>query len=163
MAIIESKIDPGAERFRAQREGMLALVAELRALEQKAVAASARAKPLFDRRGQLLPRERLARLLDPGAPWLELSSLAGWLADSPDPQKSIPGGGMISGIGTIAGTWWSAFNAVTELVDHGSNQRGQSERERAENRMMANLGMHGRAAAFKSQALEVASQFAGIA
>ena len=58
------------QRNRAQ---MLALIGELRALEARARDKSAQAKPLFDRRGQLLPRERVARLLDIGAPWLELS------------------------------------------------------------------------------------------
>jgi len=76
----------------------------MRALEARTAAASARAAPLFARRGQLLPRERLARLLDPGAPWLELSALAGWLVDDPDPDTCVPGGGMINGIGTIGGT-----------------------------------------------------------
>ncbi len=104
MPAIESRIDPSQPVFAERRAGMLELVAQLRALEQRPVAASARAGPLFERRGQLLPRERLARLLDPGAPWLELSSLAGWLADSPDPEKSVPGGGMISGIGWVGGT-----------------------------------------------------------
>ena len=51
-----------------------------------------------------MPRERLARLLDAGAPWLELTSLAGWLVDVEDPDKSVPGGGVIAGIGTISGT-----------------------------------------------------------
>ena len=50
---------------------MLALIGELRALEARARDKSAQAKPLFDRRGQLLPRERVARLIDIGAPWLE--------------------------------------------------------------------------------------------
>jgi len=34
---------------------------------------------------KLLPRERIARLLDAGAPWLELSSVAGYCLDNPDP------------------------------------------------------------------------------
>ena len=67
---------------------MLQLVQRLRELEARAAPASAKAKPLFDKRGQLLPRERLARLLDPGSPWLELSSLAGWLVDHPDPENA---------------------------------------------------------------------------
>jgi geranyl-CoA carboxylase beta subunit len=103
MAKIESRIDPFGSRFTHQREGMLELVAQLRALEARTAAESARAKPLFDRRGQLLPRERIARLLDPGAPWLELSAMAGYLADVPDPQKTIPGGGVICGIGFVGG------------------------------------------------------------
>ena len=85
------------------RERQLARIAELRALEARTREASAKAKPLFDRRGQLLPRERVSRLLDAGAPWLELSSLAGYGLDNPDPALSVPGGGMISGIGYVAG------------------------------------------------------------
>jgi geranyl-CoA carboxylase beta subunit len=75
----------------------------LRNLEERTRTESEKAKPLFDKRGQLLPRERIARLLDAGAPWLELSSMAGFCLDNPDPEKSIPGGGMIAGIGYVAG------------------------------------------------------------
>ena len=77
MPVIESRIDPSSPAFAERRAGMLALVERMRALEARTASASAKAKPLFDKRGQLLPRERIARLLDPGAPWLELSSLAG--------------------------------------------------------------------------------------
>jgi geranyl-CoA carboxylase beta subunit len=102
--VLESRIDPSSPAFAERRAGMLALVERLRALEARSAAASAKSKPLFDRRGQLLPRERIARLLDPGAPWLELSSLAGWLVDDTDPETSVPGGGMINGIGSVGGT-----------------------------------------------------------
>ena len=95
MPAIQSKLDTSGEAFQRNRASMLALVAQLRSLETRASDASAKAKPLFDKRGQLLPRERIARLLDPGAPWLELSSIAGYCRDNPDPEKSIPGGGMI--------------------------------------------------------------------
>src|SRR5690606_27266673 len=64
---------------------------------------SARSKPMFDKRGQLLPRERIALLLDPGAPFLPLCSLAGFLNDSKDPAKSVPGGGIVAGLGFISG------------------------------------------------------------
>jgi len=103
MPAILSRIDTAGEAFTRNREHMLALVARLRALESRTRDASARAKPLFDKRGQLLPRERIARLLDAGAPWLELSSMAGWCLDNPDAEKSIPGGGMVCGIGCVAG------------------------------------------------------------
>ncbi len=104
MPVIESRIDPSSAAFAEQRAGMLALVERLRALEARSAATSAKSKPLFDKRGQLLPRERVARLLDAGAPWLELSSLAGWLVDDPNPDTSVPGGGMINGIGSVGGT-----------------------------------------------------------
>ncbi len=103
MPAIQSKIDPASEAFQANRKRMLELIADFRALEERTRKKSEEAKPLFDKRGQLLPRERIARLLDAGAPWLELSSMAGYCLDNPDPAKSIPGGGMISGIGYVAG------------------------------------------------------------
>jgi len=86
-----------------RREAMLARIEQLRALEDRAAQASAKSRPVFDKRGQLLPRERIGLLLDPGAPFLPLCSLAGFLQDSKDPDKSVPGGGVVAGIGFIAG------------------------------------------------------------
>ena len=103
MPVIQSKLDTNSEAFHGNRKRMLELVAQLRVLEKRTHDKSEEAKPLFDKRGQLLPRERIARLLDAGAPWLELSSMAGYCLDNPDPAKTIPGGGMISGIGYVAG------------------------------------------------------------
>ena len=103
MPAIQSKLDPSSEAFQANRSRMLELVSRLRQLEQRTRDKSAAAKPLFDKRGQILPRERIARLLDAGAPWLELSSMAGYCLDNPDPEQSVPGGGMIAGIGHVSG------------------------------------------------------------
>ena len=103
MPAIQSRLDTSSEAFQGNRKRMLELVAYLRSLESRTRAKSEEAKPLFDKRGQLLPRERIARLLDAGAPWLELASIAGYCLDNPDPAKSIPGGGMIAGIGYVAG------------------------------------------------------------
>ena len=51
------------------------------------------------RRGKLLARERIERLVDPGAAFLELSPLAGdGLYDD-----DTPGGGIVTGIGPVAG------------------------------------------------------------
>jgi geranyl-CoA carboxylase beta subunit len=86
-----------------RRDAMLARIAQLRALEDRAAAASAKSKPVFDKRGQLLPRERVALLLDPGAPYLTLCSLAGFMQDNKDPAASVPGGGMVAGIGFVSG------------------------------------------------------------
>ena len=82
---------------------MLARIAQLRALEERAAAKSAAAKPVFDKRGQLLPRQRVALLLDPGAPFLPLCTLAGYMQDSKDPAESVPGGGIVAGIGFVGG------------------------------------------------------------
>ncbi|MCC7122970.1 MAG: acyl-CoA carboxylase subunit beta [Gammaproteobacteria bacterium] len=104
MPRLESHVDPHDDRFAARRSAMLALLGELRALEARAREAAARAAPLFEGRGQLLPRERVARLLDPGSPWLELSTVAGHLLDDADPERSVAGAGLICGIGFVAAT-----------------------------------------------------------
>ncbi|MBA4328634.1 MAG: acetyl-CoA carboxylase carboxyltransferase subunit [Polaromonas sp.] len=86
-----------------RRDAMLARIAALRALEDRAAQASAQSKPVFDKRGQLLPRERVALLLDPGTPYLPLCSLAGFLQDTQDAARSVPGGGVVAGIGLVEG------------------------------------------------------------
>ena len=103
MSFFTSAWNPQGELARARSAAMLARIAQLRALEQRAANASAQSKPVFDRRGQLLPRERVALLLDVGSPWLPLCSLAGFLQDTKDPEKSVPGGGLIAGIGFVSG------------------------------------------------------------
>ena len=101
--MFESSFNPQSPQAQQRRDAMLARIAQLRALEDRAAQASAKSKPVFDKRGQLLPRERVALLLDPGAPYLPLCSLAGFLQDSKDSATSVPGGGMVAGIGFIAG------------------------------------------------------------
>ena len=103
MPIIESRIDPQSEGFRANREQMLALIGDFRALEQKVRDASNARRERFRARKQLLPRERVALLLDPGAPSLELSTLAGFRMHDDDGDAGIQGGGGIAGIGYVSG------------------------------------------------------------
>ena len=95
--------NPHSPAAQQRREAMLARIAQLRALEQRAADKSAEARPVFDKRGQLLPRERVGLLLDPGAPFLPLSTLAGYLQDTREADASVPGGGMIAGIGFVRG------------------------------------------------------------
>jgi geranyl-CoA carboxylase beta subunit len=103
MAIIENTVAPSSASYQANREGMLALISRMRRLEDRTRAASAAAKERFHKRGQLLPRERVALVLDPGTPFIELSTLAGYLFDVNDADRSVPGGGLIAGIGFVAG------------------------------------------------------------
>jgi geranyl-CoA carboxylase beta subunit len=103
MPALTLPLDTRSDAFAANRVRTLALIERWRGLEARTAAASAKAGPLFEKRGQLLPRERVARLLDPGIPFLEFSTLAGWLQDSDDPERSLPGGGSIAGIGVVAG------------------------------------------------------------
>ncbi len=103
MPQIESTISLNSPAFAVNREHMLALLERVRQSEQRARDKSATSRERFEKRQQLLPRERLALLLDPGAPFLELCTLAGYGLDTPDPQKTVPGGGVIAGIGYVSG------------------------------------------------------------
>jgi len=103
MPIIESRVDTRSETFRANREQMLALIGDFRALEQKVRDFSNSKRERFRARGQLLPRERVALVLDHGAPWLELSTLAGFRMHDDDGAAGIQGGGGIAGIGYVSG------------------------------------------------------------
>jgi len=103
MPAFQSSLATQGEAYAENRACLLTLIDELRGLEARTEAASAKSSPRFAKRGQLLPRERLGLLLDAGAPFLPLSSLAGFLLDVNDPAKSVPGGGCIAGVGSIAG------------------------------------------------------------
>ena len=102
MPAIESNLDTESPIFAANRAFGSALLDELRALEARRLTASSRAAARFARRGQHLPRERLGLLLDSGAPFLELSPLAGFGLDH-SAERSVPGAGMITGIGYVSG------------------------------------------------------------
>ncbi|MEM7544715.1 MAG: carboxyl transferase domain-containing protein [Pseudomonadota bacterium] len=100
----QSLVNVKGEDFAQNRADMLALVDRLRALEARAEAASEKSRERFEARGQITPRERLARLLDPGMPFLRLHSLAGYMVDSSKEEKSIPGSSLLVGIGFVKGT-----------------------------------------------------------
>jgi geranyl-CoA carboxylase beta subunit len=102
MPALRSSVDVRSPAFQENRAAMLAAVEAFRALERRIEAAAEQARPAFARRGQLLPRERLDRLLDPGAPFLELSTLAGYGLYH-DKDGSAAGGGLIGGIGWVSG------------------------------------------------------------
>ncbi|VVO83978.1 acyl-CoA carboxylase subunit beta [Pseudomonas fluorescens] len=102
MAQIQSRLDPHSEAFARNRAAMLTAIEQVQQLEQNLLNKAGEAKAKFDKRGQLLPRERLNLLLDPGAPFLELASLAGYKLHD-DKDGSAAGGGLIAGIGYVSG------------------------------------------------------------
>ena len=104
MPVFETTVATAGTAFAENRSHMLGLLAELESLQARTEAASARSGPRFAKRSQLLPRDRLGLLLDAGAPFMPLSTLAGYLLDVDDPARSVPGGGCVAGIGSIAGT-----------------------------------------------------------
>ena len=103
MPAIRSKIKPTSDAFATNAERMLGLLAEVQRLEGLVIAESESKRDKFEKRKQLLPRERVARLLDRGTSFLEISRLAGLNMHDDDGKKSVMGGGSIVGIGVVAG------------------------------------------------------------
>ncbi|MEO8738554.1 MAG: carboxyl transferase domain-containing protein [Casimicrobiaceae bacterium] len=100
MPVIATRLDPRDALFTRNRDAMAALVADLRAkvaaIEQGGGEVS---RQRHTGRGKLLPRERVATLLDPGSPFLEFSQFAAWgMYDD-----NIAAAGIITGIGRVAG------------------------------------------------------------
>jgi geranyl-CoA carboxylase beta subunit len=103
MPAIVSKLDPKSPAFVANAARMAERLADVRKLEQQVIDESASKRDRFEKRGQLLPRERVAQLLDRGSGFLELSSLAGLGMHDDDGKKSVQGGGSIVGVGLVSG------------------------------------------------------------
>lgn len=103
MTAFTSGWNAASAQAQQRRAAMLARIDTLNTLLERAAQASARSGPRFAKRHQLLPRERVALLLDRAAPWLPLAGLAGYLRDTPDPERSVPGGSMVAGIGFVSG------------------------------------------------------------
>jgi 3-methylcrotonyl-CoA carboxylase beta subunit len=100
MSVIQSRINTRDADFIANREDMQAQVDDLRkVVDQIRQGGGARAQERHTSRGKLLPRERLNALLDPGSPFLELSQLAAYQVY----EDNVPGAGIITGIGRVAG------------------------------------------------------------
>jgi acetyl-CoA carboxylase carboxyltransferase component len=86
--------------FEARRARMDSLVAELR--ERTALVAQGGGEKAVERhrsRGKLTARERIDRLVDPGAAFLELNALAAWELYDGD----APSAGIVTGIGIVEG------------------------------------------------------------
>jgi 3-methylcrotonyl-CoA carboxylase beta subunit len=100
MSVLTSRLDENSETFRANSERNRALAAQLRArVAEAALGGTEKSRERHVGRGKLLPRERVERLLDPGAPFLEI----GQLAACDMYHRGVPGAGMIAGIGRVSG------------------------------------------------------------
>ncbi|HSD10076.1 MAG TPA: carboxyl transferase domain-containing protein [Candidatus Binatia bacterium] len=100
MRRIQSNVDVRSDTFRANRDQNRALIATLRR-RQEEVRSRRPERDLerLARQGKLFVRDRLALLLDPGTPFLELSTLAANMAY----DGEVPGAGQVTGIGIVCG------------------------------------------------------------
>lgn len=102
MSQIVSKLDVNGAEFTANVSFMEAYMEKVRTIENNILLSEERYRDRATKRGKMLPRERLAHLLDPGAPFLELSSIAGYRMDG-DKDGSTAGGNIVVGVGFIKG------------------------------------------------------------
>ncbi|MFZ5510694.1 MAG: carboxyl transferase domain-containing protein [Pseudomonadota bacterium] len=100
MTTLKSQLNPRSEEFRNNAQAMRALVADLRdKTAQVALGGTEEARQKHTARGKLLARDRINSLIDPGAPFLELSPLAAWNMY----KNEVPSAGVITGIGRVSG------------------------------------------------------------
>ena len=100
MSVIQSKISTASPLYAANLEGNLehlSVVREVANLAARGGSEKSRARHLS--RGKLLPRDRVANLLDPGSPFLEIGSTAAHgMFNGESPCASL-----ITGIGRVEG------------------------------------------------------------
>lgn len=100
MTALPSRLSSQSADFKTNAEAMEKTIADFKdklTTIQQGGGDTARAKHLA--RGKMLPRDRVKNLIDPGSPFLELSSFAAHEVYT-DP---VPAAGMITGIGRISG------------------------------------------------------------
>src|SRR5579872_6143238 len=100
MALLQTHIDPREPSFDQNAASMHALVLELR--ERLDIAQAGGGREATERhrsRNKLTARERIARLIDPGSAFLELSALAAYGMY----ENASPSAGMVTGIGIVNG------------------------------------------------------------
>jgi 3-methylcrotonyl-CoA carboxylase beta subunit len=100
MTVLHSISDPRSVEFSANAAEMRVLVDDLRArVAEVALGGGETSRQRHLARNKLLPRDRVAGLIDPGSPFLELSQLAAYgLYDN-----EVPAAGIVTGIGRVSG------------------------------------------------------------
>ncbi|MGO4831468.1 carboxyl transferase domain-containing protein, partial [Rhizobiaceae sp. 2RAB30] len=100
MATLQTQLSPLSDTFKTNADRMRTLVADIGAKAstiERGGPEEARERHVA--RGKLLPRQRLAQLLDTGSPFLEIGQFAAWDMYGGD----IASAGMIAGIGKVEG------------------------------------------------------------
>ncbi|MEL7165714.1 MAG: carboxyl transferase domain-containing protein [Pseudomonadota bacterium] len=97
---LKSQAIASSATFQANRKAHLAALAEVQeAANDAAAGGGARARDRHVSRGKMLPRERVANLLDPGTPFLEVGATAAQgMYDG-----AAPAAGIIAGVGVVQG------------------------------------------------------------
>jgi 3-methylcrotonyl-CoA carboxylase beta subunit len=100
MSLIKARLKADSDEYRQNAAAMQAMIADLREKHAQArTGGDASARERHSGRGKLLPRDRIARLIDPGSEFLELSTLAAWGMY----ENQVPCAGIVTGIGRVQG------------------------------------------------------------
>ncbi|CAB4290503.1 unnamed protein product [Prunus armeniaca] len=100
LGVLPDGADRNSEAFSRNSKAMDLLISDLQSHIEKVLGGGGPVAVKRNRsRNKLLPRERIDRLLDPGASFLELSQLAGHELY----EESLPSAGIITGIGPVHG------------------------------------------------------------
>lgn len=104
---LTSKAMPSSEGFKANRQSHLAALAQIaEAAEAARMGGGEKSRARHESRGKMLPRRRVANLLDPGSPFLEIGATAAhamYGGDAPSACLSQVSAGC-----TGKRSWWSA-------------------------------------------------------
>ncbi|MBN9619629.1 MAG: acyl-CoA carboxylase subunit beta, partial [Actinobacteria bacterium] len=99
MTVLKTAVDPSAPEYAANRAALLDQLAAIDVEHAKAVAGGGeKYVERHHKRGKLLVRERVELLLDPGSPFLELSTLAAWGSDYTVGASVVVGIGVVEGV-----------------------------------------------------------------
>ncbi|MBO9409500.1 methylcrotonoyl-CoA carboxylase [Shimia sp. R9_1] len=97
---LQSKVITGSEDFAANRAAHLDMLQTVQSAAEKArMGGGEKSRARHESRGKMLPRRRVAGLLDPGSPFLEIGATAahGMYDDA------APSAGVVAGIGRVHG------------------------------------------------------------
>ncbi|HVW80301.1 MAG TPA: carboxyl transferase domain-containing protein [Mycobacteriales bacterium] len=135
MPVLPDRVDRDAPDYLARREALLELLAEHdRQLALATAGGGERSVARHHERGKLLPRERIELLLDPDAPFLELSPLCAW------GTSFTIGGSVVTGIGVVEGTevLVQAHDPTVRggaVNPYGAKKQGRASQIASENRL----------------------------
>ncbi|UWQ57141.1 methylcrotonoyl-CoA carboxylase [Leisingera caerulea] len=97
---LTSKAMPSSEGFKQNREAHLDALAQIsEAAEAARMGGGEKSRARHESRGKMLPRRRVANLLDPGSPFLEIGATAAHAMY----DGAAPAAGVIAGIGRVHG------------------------------------------------------------
>jgi acetyl-CoA carboxylase carboxyltransferase component len=100
MEVLNSTVNPDGDEFKANARFHRNLARQLHAdLKLVRAGGGEKYRQRHESQGKMFVRERIDQLLDPGAPFLELSPLAAWQVYEDD----APGAGIVTGIGRVSG------------------------------------------------------------